>query len=205
MIDHELHVHSDIYGLGATLYNLAMLECPWHFLPTIQELYSQKFDTADPNYKLNKEQRRSDVRVALLQEISEYRKNRNSCRQANPVEQKFFPTSLQFNLWQNRGSTGLHHLIIQVICDMLSHDASVRPSCNDIEVFLQTHVSEDRHIMHQISSMSLTSQASSSGTSSSDSDTRASPMSDMEVYNSGSVPAVIHHSKFSVYLSIALF
>ena len=72
-MDHELHDKSDMYGLGATLYNVLMLETPWHFLTTITELYANRLEQTDPNYKQEKEHRRAEVRNAIPQEISEHR------------------------------------------------------------------------------------------------------------------------------------
>lgn len=69
-MDHEIHEKSDIYGLGATLYNLAMLQTPWHFMDEIKELYATKLDPNDPKYRHLKEKRRSDLRNEIINEAS---------------------------------------------------------------------------------------------------------------------------------------
>lgn len=70
MVDQDIHEKSDIYGLGATLYNLAMLQTPWHFMEEIKELYAEKLDQSDAKaYRHLKDKRRTELRTAIINEV----------------------------------------------------------------------------------------------------------------------------------------
>ena len=191
-MDHELHDKSDMYGLGATLYNVLMLETPWHFLTTITELYANRLEQNDPKYKQEKEHRRAEVRNAILQEISEHRQRvTQSVQNPNqPTEDRpaFIPTILQENLATHYTDKQSGQIIVRAypVFQMLMHDSNLRPSCDEVESFF--HV----YLKPRAGAAALDTQQS---TSSSSSDDSSGPVFlDSETLRTGPLPAVIHNS-----------
>ena len=200
-MNHELHVRSDVYGLGATLYNLMMLEPPWHFLATIQDVYSKKLEPNDSNYKQEKEKRRAEVRIAITEEISDYRRRLNDAFQ-NPNQptdtRQYFPTILQDNFSKHHidHHTGQLCAVSYIVHQMLSYDSTARPGCEDIAIYIQNYIftPKNHQITSRMSGISLSSQ-SSSGSSGSESPLTP-PTFDSETLREGPLPVTIHHSMF---------
>ncbi|KAF6040808.1 MYLK4 [Bugula neritina] len=159
LLDGELMVGTDLFGLGAALHHVMTLELPWHSLENIQALNAEPLDHNSPNIANLKAQRRSKRRHFIKAEISRYRRllppEEEEIEDIENDEPRFLVIQEELMCTES-----YEFPLKDIICKMLRHNPRLRPECEDILKYIEDNYTGAPAIEHQISEMSMSSQSS---------------------------------------------